>query len=336
MSGFLQGNRLTETLSLFQIQECSNYVKHFLKTENFEVFKDAGRSGKNTHRPEYQRMIEKVKSGMISHVVVYKIDRISRNLVDFSIMYNDFKEHKVAFISLNEQFDTSSAIGEAVLKIILVFAELERKLTGERVRDIMMNRALEGKWNGARVPYGWDWDAKKQCPVHSDAEAEYARMMYRLYDECHSTCVVRDYCNAHDIPTKRGGEWTSKTVADFLRNPMNVGDYRYNYRKSARGKRNDPSEVVYVKDVFPPLIDRELYERVTHQMDLNTFGLGKDGRKVVSKKTHVFGGLIVCGLCGAHYHSDSDAPRADGFLPSQSGVVRTTERFTARQRAPLM
>ena len=88
-------------------------------------------------------MIEKVKSGMISHVVVYKIDRISRNLVDFSIMYNDFKEHKVAFISLNEQFDTSSAIGEAVLKIILVFAELERKLTGERVRDIMMNRALE-------------------------------------------------------------------------------------------------------------------------------------------------------------------------------------------------
>lgn len=301
----------------FQIQECSNYVKHFLKTENFEVFKDAGRSGKNTHRPEYQRMIEKVKSGMISHVVVYKIDRISRNLVDFSIMYNDFKEHKVAFISLNEQFDTSSAIGEAVLKIILVFAELERKLTGERVRDIMMNRALEGKWNGARVPYGWDWDTKKQCPVHSDTEAEYARMMYRLYDESHSTCVVRDYCNAHDIPTKRGGEWTSKTVADFLRNPMNVGDYRYNYRKSARGKRNDPSEVIYVKDVFPPLIDRELYERVTHQMDLNTFGLGKDGRKVVSKKTHVFGGLIVCGLCGAFYHSDSDTPRADGFLPSQ-------------------
>lgn len=98
---------------------------------------------------------------------------------------------------------------------------------------------------------------------------------------------------------------------------MNVGDYRYNYRKSARGKRNDPSEVIYVKDVFPPLIDRELYERVTHQMDLNTFGLGKDGRKVVSKKTHVFGGLIVCGLCGAHYHSDSDTPRADGFLPSQ-------------------
>lgn len=112
----------------FQIQECSNYVKHFLKTENFEVFKDAGRSGKNTQRPEYQRMIEKVKSGMVSHVVVYKIDRISRNLVDFSIMYNDFKEHKVAFISLNEQFDTSSAIGEAVLKIILVFAELERNV----------------------------------------------------------------------------------------------------------------------------------------------------------------------------------------------------------------
>ncbi len=70
----------------FQIQECSNYVKHFLKLKILKYSRMLGRSGKNTHRPEYQRMIEKVKAGMISHVVVYKIDRISRNLVDFSIV----------------------------------------------------------------------------------------------------------------------------------------------------------------------------------------------------------------------------------------------------------
>lgn len=301
----------------FQIQECSAYVKHILKLDNVEIFKDAGRSGKNTARPEYQRMMEKVRSGQISHVVVYKIDRISRNLVDFSLMYDNFKDHNVAFISLNEQFDTSSAIGEAVLKIILVFAELERKLTSERVRDIMMNRALEGKWNGARVPYGWDWDAANEKPVHSKTEATAARLMYEMYDECHSTCKIRDYNNAHDIATKRGGEWTSKTVADFLRNPMNRGDYRYNYRKSARGKKNDPSEVIYLKDVFPPLVDPELFDRVNKQMDKNAADRGRDGRLVQKSYTHVFGGILVCGLCGAFYHSDKDSMRDDGFRPSK-------------------
>ena len=76
-------------------------------------------------------------------------------------MYDDFKYNNVTFISLNEQFDTSSAIGEAILKIILVFAELERKLTSERVTDVMIGRAQNGQWNGARVPYGWDWDRRK-------------------------------------------------------------------------------------------------------------------------------------------------------------------------------
>lgn len=88
-----------------------------------------------------------------------------------SVLYDDFKYNKVTFISLNEQFDTSSAIGEAILKIILVFAELERKLTSERVTDVMIGRAQSGLWNGARVPYGWDWDDEKKCPVHSKTES---------------------------------------------------------------------------------------------------------------------------------------------------------------------
>ena len=187
-------------------------------------------------------MMQKVRAGLVSHVLVYKIDRISRNLVDFSLMYDDFKYNRVTFVSLNEQFDTSSAIGEAVLKIILVFAELERKLTSERVKDIMIGRANEGKWNGARVPYGWDWDSSAGWPVHSKKEAPFARAMYEMYLEVKSTGKIRDYNNARKIPTKRGGEWTSKTVGDFLRNPINKGDYRYNYRESARGRKKPADE----------------------------------------------------------------------------------------------
>ena len=107
----------------FQKKELSAYCKHILHAEKTELFEDAGKSGKNTDRPAFLRMMKKIRAGEISHVVVYKIDRISRNLVDFSVMYDEFKKYRVTFISLNEQFDTSSAIGEAVLKIILVFAE---------------------------------------------------------------------------------------------------------------------------------------------------------------------------------------------------------------------
>lgn len=124
-----------------QKSDLINYSKYVLNTENYEIFEDAGYSGGTTERPAYQDMIKRIKKQEFTHVLVWKIDRISRNLRDFSDMYEEFKKYDVTFISKNEQFDTSSAMGEAMLKIILVFAELERKLTSERVYAIMISRA---------------------------------------------------------------------------------------------------------------------------------------------------------------------------------------------------
>ena len=303
----------------FQKKELKAYCKHILHVDmsRVEIFEDAGRSGKNTKRPAYERMMQKVRAGLVSHVLVYKIDRISRNLVDFSLMYDDFKYNRVTFVSLNEQFDTSSVIGEAVLKIILVFAELERKLTSERVKDIMIGRANEGKWNGARVPYGWDWDSSAGWPVHSKKEAPFGRAMYEMYLEVKSTGKIRDYNNAHGIPTKRGGEWTSKTVGDFLRNPMNKGGYRYNYRESARGRKKPIDEVVYLEGVFEPLVDPEIWEKVNKIMDINRDKRNMCGSHPVEKNCNVFAGLIQCGSCGSGYLvGKKDKRRKNGFTPS--------------------
>ena len=215
------------------------------------------------------------------------------------------------------QHNNTSAIGEAVLKIILVFAELERKLTSERVKDIMIGRANEGKWNGARVPYGWDWDSSAGWPVHSKKEAPFARAMYEMYLEVKSTGKIRDYNNAHKIPTKRGGEWTSKTVGDFLRNPMNKGDYRYNYRESARGRKKPIDEVVYLEGVFDPLVDPEIWEKVNKIMDINRDQRNMGGSHPVEKNCNVFAGLIQCGSCGSGYLvGKKDKRRKNGFTPS--------------------
>ena len=301
-----------------QKKEIVNYCVHVLHIDKkrIEIFEDAGKSGKNTNRPGFERMMKKVRAGLISHVVVYKIDRISRNLVDFSIMYDDFKYHRVTFISLNEQFDTSSAIGEAVLKIILVFAELERKLTSERVKDIMISRATEGLWNGARVPFGWDWDEENKIPIHSPVEGPFVHLMYDLYEDCHSSCKVRDYCNDNNIPTKRGGKWTSKTVADLIRNPLNKGDYRYNYRESARGRKKPEEEVVYVEDAFPALIEPDQWNRCNKIMDLNCEKRHQQGFQPLKKHCHAFGGILICGKCGATFHASKDRIRSNGFFPS--------------------
>lgn len=95
----------------------------------FQIFEDDGYSAKNTDRPHFQDMMNRVRAGEFSHIIVWKVDRISRNLLDFAAMYEELKDHRVTFISMNEQFDTSTAIGEAMLKIILIFAELERNMT---------------------------------------------------------------------------------------------------------------------------------------------------------------------------------------------------------------
>lgn len=302
----------------FQKKELMAYCKHILHVEKIEVFEDAGKSGKNTDRPAFRRMMKKIRAGEISHVVVYKIDRISRNLVDFSMMYDEFKKYRVTFISLNEQFDTSSAIGEAVLKIILVFAELERKLTSERVTGVMIDRAMSGKWNGARMPFGWKWNPKTEFPEHDPVESEKARTLYRVYDETHSTAKVRDYCYDNDIQTKRGGKWTTTTILNFLKNPMNKGDYRYNYRGSARGTKKPENEVVYLPGVFPPLVDPDLWERVNAVIKENGARAQTSLNPHIKKHVHIFaGGILKCADCGASFQvSRLDKMRLNGFQPS--------------------
>ena len=113
-----------------QKEELIAYAKYVLNADSYEIFEDAGFSAKNTDRPGFQQMMSRIREGEFSHVLVWKLDRISRNLLDFAAMYDELKRLGVTFVSKNEQFDTSSAMGEAMLKIILVFAELENTIEG--------------------------------------------------------------------------------------------------------------------------------------------------------------------------------------------------------------
>ena len=123
--------------------------------ETFQVYQDKGYSGKNTNRPAFQRMMEDVERGLIQKIIVYRLDRFSRSIADFGRLWETLRKHDVEFVSINETFDTSTPMGRAMLNIIMVFAQLERETTAERVRDNYYQRAKLGSWPGGPAPYGF-------------------------------------------------------------------------------------------------------------------------------------------------------------------------------------
>ncbi|GMQ56750.1 recombinase family protein [Vallitalea sediminicola] len=298
----------------FQRQELTNYSKYVLGIDDFEIFEDAGYSAKNTDRPKYQEMMARIKNKEFTHILVWKIDRISRNLKDFTEMYEELKEQDIIFISKNEQFDTSCAMGEAMLKIILVFAELERKLTGERVFSIMLSRAEKGLWNGATVPLGYNWSKEKKFPVMDEKEAHTVRYIYNLYEEQASTSRVAHQLNSERIKTKRNGKWTAKTIRDVLRNPFYIGTYRYNTKDNKRRYKNE-NEWVVVENNHPALISKEQFERVNNMLTDNYRGNGKFQRE--NTNTHIFSKMLVCGKCGSSFNAGLDRARKNGYRPSR-------------------
>ena len=221
-----------------QREDLINYCKYVLGIDNYEIFEDAGYSAKNTDRPDYQRMMSRIRSGEFTHLVVWKIDRISRNLLDFAEMYAELKRLGVIFVSKNEQFQTDSAMGEAMLKIILVFAELERNMTSERVTAVMISRANNGEWNGGKIHFGYNYDKETREFSLNDSEADVVRYMYNRYEEIRSTTFIARELNEKGIRSRAGKRWSATTVWIILSNPFYCGIYRYNYYDETLGTVN--------------------------------------------------------------------------------------------------
>lgn len=304
-----------------QRQDLINYTKYALGIDSIEVFEDAGYSAKNTFRPAYQQMMARMRAGEFSHLVVWKIDRISRNLLDFAQMYAELKKLGVVFVSKNEQFDTSSAMGEAMLKIILVFAELERNMTSERVTAVMISRASNGQWNGGRVPYGYDYDPETSTFTVNPQEADVIYKIYDLYEKYNSLITVTKVLNELGLRTRGGNEWTPTTISKMLNSPWYIGVYRYNYHdEKVTGNTNrailkDEKEWVLLENHHPAIIDTARFERVNAMLWANRRS-NKGGNTYMRKNVHVFAGLLKCGECGGGMQASVDRVQPDGFRPS--------------------
>ena len=211
------------------IESQIEFCKYELKGGNCKEYTDKGYSGKNTDRPKFQELVRDIKRGLIAKVVVYKLDRISRSILDFANMMELFQQYNVEFVSSTEKFDTSTPMGRAMLNICIVFAQLERETIQKRVQDAWYSRCQRGFKMGGKTPYGFRTEpyvmdgVRTKKLVIEPTEAAFVRQMYEMYaDPQVSLHDITKKLTADGMRTYHGRPLSRATLSVILRNPIYV------------------------------------------------------------------------------------------------------------------
>lgn len=211
------------------IESQIEFCKYETRGGEYKVYKDKGYSGKNTDRPQFQELLSDIKDGKINRVIAYKLDRISRSILDFAEMMQMFEQYKVEFISSTEKFDTSTPMGRAMLNICIVFAQLERETIQKRVTDSYKVRSKRGFFMGGVTPYGFKKEStiidgvKTSKLVIVPEEAEQILKIYEMYSNpTTSAGDIVKYFRKNGIKKLRYGEWNRGSLIKLIKNPIYV------------------------------------------------------------------------------------------------------------------
>jgi site-specific DNA recombinase len=190
-----------------------------------ERYDDGGFSGGTLERPALTQLIKDIKDGLVDVVVVYKIDRLSRSLVDFTRLVDVFDRHNVTFVSVTQSFNTTSSMGRLTLNILLSFAQFEREIIGERIRDKFSASRKRGMWMGGFVPLGYDVRDRKL--VVNQAEAKVVRMIFERFASLGSATIVARVLRAENIRNKRGKHIDKGVIYRLINNRVYLGEAVY-------------------------------------------------------------------------------------------------------------
>lgn len=254
-----------------QREACAAYIAS-QKAEGWaaikEPYDDGGFSGGNTDRPGLKRLMEDIQAGKISIVVVYKIDRLTRSLMDFAKLVEVFDKHGVTFVSVTQSFNTTTSMGRLTLNVLLSFAQFEREVTGERIRDKIAASKIKGMWMGGARPTGYDINDKRL--VINKGEAELVRLIFQKYVDLGCVRRLKEYLDSQGFKTKN---WISRKdrahgAASFsrgilyqiLKNPVYAGKVRHK-EKIYDGQHQAIIELDLWQHVQEKLINRSVSER---------------------------------------------------------------------------
>ena len=323
-----------------QIEYCRAMLKPDERKEKIYEFVDNGFSGATLERDAFREMLELIKRGKISKVIVYRIDRISRSLSDFVSVMDQFKKFNVSFVSTQESFDTSTSYGEMITKLLMVFAEFERNSIIERVAHAYQARSDQGIFMGGRCPYGF---AFKDTVIHgiqtkmltpNSAEISHVCRIFENYAVPNVTLrrLQDDLIQNRLLPAE--GSWTTAKLSAIIRNPIYVkadnSIYEYFRRKNVKivsdvsefdgtrgiqiyGKTKHDSEAEDWSDMkivvmsHEGVIDADLWLSCQKKVEKNK----KIGNSI-SNETSWLGGKIACAKCGKTMTVTKSGRRKDG------------------------
>lgn len=302
-----------------------------------EHYDDGGFTGGNMDRPALKRLLADIEAGQIDCVVVYKVDRLSRSLLDFARMMETFEKHGVSFVSVTQQFNTASSMGRLVLNVLLSFAQFEREMISERVRDKIAASRRKGKWSGGMPLLGYT--VKETKLVVDEVEAQRVRQIFELYLEYQSLLPTVSELNRRGWTTKhwttkkglqRGGRlFTKNGLYALLTNVTYIGQIRYK-DEVHRGEHQS-------------IVPDEMFRRAQSLLQRNGH---TGGRAVRNKHGALLRGLLRCGPCGCamshtytakgnrryrYYVCGTAQQRGWSECPAPSVPAGAIERFVVEQ-----
>ncbi|MCM3573334.1 recombinase family protein [Mesobacillus subterraneus] len=245
------------------------------------VYVDEGISAKDMKRPQLQQMIKDIKAGEIDCVLVYRLDRLTRSVLDLYKLLETFEKHDCKFKSATEVFETTTALGRMFITIVAAMAQWERENTGERVSMGFHEKVRQGKYALNFRLFGYDLDLKTGKLSINEEEAKIVRLIVHLYlKEGMGANRICKYLNERNIKTRNGNTWGDKGIIQILKSPVYYGTIQYGTATS--------------EGAAPAIIDKETHDLIQKTLELRR---NKNPKEISSD--YIFSGLLRCNDCGS-------------------------------------
>lgn len=238
-----------------QREACEAYIKSQMH-EGWVLldkqYNDGGYSGGTMERPAFKELLKDIENDKIDIVIVYKVDRLTRSLMDFSKIIDVFDRHETSFVSITQQFNTTTSMGRLTLNILLSFAQFEREVTGERIRDKIAASKKKGMWMGGKVPLGYLKEYKKLI-IHNE-DAQKVQMLFDKYLELKSVPKLMQYLKENEIKTKTDKYFSKGQLYHLLANKIYIGKITH------KDKVYDGEHKAIISDKIFEDVQKLLYE----------------------------------------------------------------------------
>ncbi|MEW6408504.1 MAG: recombinase family protein [Nitrospirota bacterium] len=292
----------------YSLEVQREHLESFAKREGLEIFKvyqDDGISGYTTERPALKQLLKDAKQKKFDLVLVYKIDRFSRNLKDLLNLVDELFSSGVGFKSVTEPFDTTTSAGKLMFQQLGSFAEFERNRIAERVFPGMVKGVQQGNWQGARyAPYGYRYNKEKKLLEIDENEAKVVKLIYTMFLCDKSIFAITEYLTKKGYRNRKGNIFSTKLIGDILKNRMYTGKLVWNshhYDKTQKTKKgyrylkNPPDKIIISQGKHQPIIPDEDFEAVQEKLK---------ARRIERRKKandYPLSGILYCAKCNHKY-----------------------------------